>query len=480
MLKYILLPFFVCLTTLCLPFNAEAQRTSPFEPVATGETTYVVDVAPGLDTGCTFRGGGPLIIPFNVTRFVGDTSGTGVLLKAATLTNDKIISQNATIRLPAWDIDGPEHDRVTVNGHVLGLLKGANGLWNMNEFTIPVEWLRFPKKGVNGSTPTPVNNEIKIDIDISSPGQSWCMQVDWIEVSFEAMSPLLLVHGTNAQSDTWVPDVTDFLTSRSVPHSNNINLVANGTIDGNARLLKGRVNALAKSFGAEKVHLIAHSKGGLDSRRFLGQYYTPTPGAEAKVLSLYTISTPHHGTIISDLTRANRVHNAFSNDPDVQAYLNRETYTPSSFTPVDPALSEQTVENMLSFNRNNPFSGNGVQFHTISADADLNNDGQISGNESSPLIPNIFGVPSLMYRLLGNVETITVTRGSPGIFQTRYQVTPNPTGAFQENDLVVTTTSARHPAATEILFADRNHSNIKDAATIQTILNRIQADYPVQ
>ncbi|MBI5509280.1 MAG: triacylglycerol lipase [Deltaproteobacteria bacterium] len=47
--------------------------------------------------------------------------------------------------------------------------------------------------------------------------------------------------------------------------------------------------------GARGAHLIAHSQGGLDAR-----YLISTLGYGDRVLSLTTIATPHHGTLIAD------------------------------------------------------------------------------------------------------------------------------------------------------------------------------------
>jgi len=52
----------------------QAVRSSPFDAPEANDTTFVVDNSPGLDTGCTFRSGGPLIFNIPVTRFVGDVS----------------------------------------------------------------------------------------------------------------------------------------------------------------------------------------------------------------------------------------------------------------------------------------------------------------------------------------------------------------------------------------------------------------------
>ena len=65
-----------------------------------------------------------------------------------------------------------------------------------------------------------------------------------------------------------------------------------GTIDGNARFLKERIEVVLKETGAEKVNVIAHSKGGLEAR-----YLISNLGMGDKIASLTTIGTPHHGSV---------------------------------------------------------------------------------------------------------------------------------------------------------------------------------------
>ena len=60
-----------------------------------------------------------------------------------------------------------------------------------------------------------------------------------------------------------------------------------------------RAEALSRavrSLDAERVHIIAHSMGGLDAR-----YAISRLGLAARVASLTTIGTPHHGTPLADL-----------------------------------------------------------------------------------------------------------------------------------------------------------------------------------
>lgn len=62
-------------------------------------------------------------------------------------------------------------------------------------------------------------------------------------------------------------------------------------IKDNAEEIKNRILEILKETGAKKVNIIAHSKGGLDSR-----YAISMLGMDKYVASLTTINTPHRGT----------------------------------------------------------------------------------------------------------------------------------------------------------------------------------------
>lgn len=68
-----------------------------------------------------------------------------------------------------------------------------------------------------------------------------------------------------------------------------------GTIEENAALIKENIEHILKETGAKKVNIIAHSKGGLDSR-----YMITKLGMKDKIASLTTVSTPHHGSRLID------------------------------------------------------------------------------------------------------------------------------------------------------------------------------------
>ncbi len=66
---------------------------------------------------------------------------------------------------------------------------------------------------------------------------------------------------------------------------------SNASIETNGDYIAKRIEEILVESGAKKVNIIAHSKGGLDSR-----YAISTAGVGDKVASLTTLATPHHGS----------------------------------------------------------------------------------------------------------------------------------------------------------------------------------------
>ena len=67
-----------------------------------------------------------------------------------------------------------------------------------------------------------------------------------------------------------------------------------GTVAGNAAQLKAEIEGIVRETGAEKVNIIAHSKGGLDAKHMICQL-----DMARHVASLTTLCTPHKGTPIA-------------------------------------------------------------------------------------------------------------------------------------------------------------------------------------
>lgn len=67
------------------------------------------------------------------------------------------------------------------------------------------------------------------------------------------------------------------------------------SIEDNAALLKNTVNKILYETGSTKINIIAHSKGGLESRYLISEL-----GMGDRIATLTTVCTPHHGSPIAD------------------------------------------------------------------------------------------------------------------------------------------------------------------------------------
>ncbi len=140
-------------------------------------------------------------------------------------------------------------------------LKGANGVWQKTHMTVPVDNIKFGQ-----------NNTIKIDVDVNNDG--WCMSVDWVAVEFDVASPIVLVHGINADASTW-DDVINAMNSSGVLFQA-VSLVSNGTVAQNGNLLGQKIEQFLQPIKSDSVHVIAHSKGGLDTQYMAKHFLTLT------------------------------------------------------------------------------------------------------------------------------------------------------------------------------------------------------------
>jgi triacylglycerol lipase len=111
--------------------------------------------------------------------------------------------------------------------------------------------------------------------------------------------PVILVHGIAAHDRGGLIDywgrIPDTLKMKGVKVFLG-NTDSWGDYDSNAEILKTTIDKVLEETNSEKVNIIAHSKGGIDSRYLIWKYNYGN-----KVASLTTISTPHHGAEIADL-----------------------------------------------------------------------------------------------------------------------------------------------------------------------------------
>lgn len=127
--------------------------------------------------------------------------------------------------------------------------------------------------------------------------------------------PIVLVHGFNASPTApWgsfyrVPEVL-----RADGHVVFVpSLPPYDSTTVRARSLAAQLDDALRESGADKVNVIAHSMGGLDTRELIS-----TLGYGDRIASLTTISTPHRGSAIADVilsatpVEADRAVNAFA------------------------------------------------------------------------------------------------------------------------------------------------------------------------
>ncbi len=273
--------------------NCPRCNSSGITPNDCNDATFVVDCGGGLDSGCTFRNGGPL----NITLKVGRVAGDIAKLKAA-----GAIKATATLKMPAFDVDffggggqfKPERDRITFNGNVVPgeFLQGDNNVWRLNEFEIPIEWINFPSDPGRGGTVTPADNFIRIDIDTANSEEVWCVAIDWVELKIEIARPVVLAHGILSSGNTWSGQWVPGLGQLGIPNTNELNMGNLDSIGNNAAKISNVVDASKQRWGVDKVVIVAHSKGGLDSRDYVEN--------NDSVEQVVQLGTPNAGSPLAD------------------------------------------------------------------------------------------------------------------------------------------------------------------------------------
>ncbi len=111
--------------------------------------------------------------------------------------------------------------------------------------------------------------------------------------------PIVLVHGIGAIDRTTLFDFWGRIPVELRKQGIEVffgNTDSWGDYKSNAALLKKRIKKILRETKKDKVNIIAHSKGGIDSRYLIWQYKFGD-----KVASLITISTPHQGAELADL-----------------------------------------------------------------------------------------------------------------------------------------------------------------------------------
>ena len=280
--------------------SAEGVVSSPFPAPEASDSLFVINNAPYLDTGCLFRSEGPIVVNLEVPRVIGQSG-----LSIDALIARGIIAEDAELILPAFDVDydgggsssNPERDRISFNGHPLDppFLMGADGVWRLNSFRVNVRDILFPQDPGFGGKAKPQINTIQVDIDTANSTEVWCTAIDWIALRIEVVRPVAFFHGILSHAtiwnNLWEPTLTSrgFLTDKE-------ELGALDSIENNATKIRRVVDRMRTRFGVDKVNIVAHSKGGLDSR-----HYAENRDTVERVIQL---GTPNAGSPLADYIQA--------------------------------------------------------------------------------------------------------------------------------------------------------------------------------
>ncbi|HMT20243.1 MAG TPA: alpha/beta hydrolase, partial [Promineifilum sp.] len=339
-----------------------------------------------VDSGSTmdqylFRDQGPIEFGIEVDRVVGRTNSEGYLLDPQGLIDKGIISSKVQLQLSVYDVDedysgsefNPEFDRVYVNGQYVGKLSGANNTWSVTRLEVDVRHVKFAVPSCNefngssgpdylsvcDSAPTPRINDIRIDIDTTNNDLIWAVEVDWAAMSFEAARPILFVHGKGDSNDAEdacsVPnggfgcesfDKVDnqyyFGFRKQLNQAGFLTGIVENYLGGevsiaeNARRLSGIIDRFKKRYGVDKINLVGHSKGGLDSRGYISNHKL---NDDNDVAVLITLASPHHGSYLADLgSKLPELALGFIGYSNTPALRNvSEKYMDDTFNPSHPA-----------------------------------------------------------------------------------------------------------------------------------------------
>jgi len=500
-------------------FSTNVLDGQPSVPLSGFGTTFAEPPPPLPDDDHHFVGkvtgsgckthGSKLNVTAPVSRVIGGLNPSAAVASGT-------LAPLATLEIMALESSSTALHTISVNETPAAtMLATTPGSWTLRTVTFPAALLKFPAQAVIGLTPKPEPNTIDIDLDTTNVGG--CINIAWVRLSFKAMSPVILIHGNNSDGGFFVRQgFAGALTAASIANDSSINLngVPGGaaTIATNASRLNCRVAAVVRSFGVDSIHIVAHSKGGLDVRLWLSQVASnmtarpPTEicGTAFTAVSLTTLSTPHLGSALADLSMATEASGV--------ALWGFTVSELNSLGISDPGVPNLTTFFAAGFNP--PLPGT-ADYRMLGGDTDLNGDGRIvsepvdeysSARSENPTLTSIFTSPpitigrttitgpqkadtlaTLFHEFLSTVSSVSVL--STTILLPPYPLLVTitlPVPAFAAapapNDLLVTLGSANGgpapfisaaPLSSFTLAAGRDHASIANAGVAAIVIPQL-------
>ena len=289
-------------------------------PKDASESYFVADEDFGrLDTLHEITASGQVIaVSIPTTRVVGSVNDEGFLLfgeaaiERGTLARHLVLTIRANLSAveggPFLLGDGVEVEVVLHKGtdreRSLGYLDGVIGQgWEEWEFYVSVRDVRFPRDPSLDDPPVerPVPRPNEISFVFTGPAIAFnpmTLEVDWLTLEPEvqpglAWRPVLLVHGWSSDASEMGPGTAwaEGLALRDVGfHAVDLNPF--GAIRDNGAAIAVAVAALKTRFGVQRVNVVGHSKGGIDTRQYVQTHND--------VETLIMLATPNGGSFKAD------------------------------------------------------------------------------------------------------------------------------------------------------------------------------------
>ena len=300
--------------------DASRIGASGMPPAEFSDSVFVADEAPGvLDTPHRVTATGQTVtVCIATTRYVGTVDDEGFLvnpdqhIEQQTLVPTLLLTIRAkigavdfggTLGLDGLDVEVFLHHG-TAHQEPLGRLVGTFGpSWQDYELDVNVRHVKFPTdpcpdRGASlcATDIEPAANEVTFQfVGTAFP---ITIEVDWLTLEPKdgpelASRPVLLVHGLGVSSASWQPGTAwvDGLLGRDVPFFAP-DLPPTGPIVDNGPVVTLAVQDMKSRFGVDRIHIVGHSKGGLDARHHVMHH--------DDVDSLIMLGAPNDGSFIAN------------------------------------------------------------------------------------------------------------------------------------------------------------------------------------
>jgi hypothetical protein len=352
--------------------------------------------------------------------------------------------------------------------------------------------------------------------------ESWNISAS-LEV--KAMYPTILITGCCGedsgfwnQSGLATASLKAYFDNVLIPYSDRTTTpykgIIGGSIGAGAGVLNVQIPAIAKGFGVNWVHLVAHSKGGLNARALLAVKWLQS--SSIGVLSLTTLDTPHQGSVAADATEQFRMNAQFIDfgviqGPPLKEVMASQIATDRQFG----TLPDLTQESLKKFNGNAanhtppPTTRVGTDVRPLKTFA-LSSDADLDGNRSitSGFIPGTlneirgmaapYPAPVMgftyneMYQFIGTTQDLQIApalchggQSLNGVVNCVKLI--QSVSGFLLNDLIVTTDSQSYrsnPGAFEPLISSppargliygNNHNSVPNTRIAEKVFGNLKS-----